>query len=182
MDVHEERRYRRWGSGSTELLNMAEGNGDMMDRPQLRRPATRGRSIHWILVTLYTIVFLTRSTNAAFIEFENCLETNILNDPSQLQFVPRYFHVVYDTAPGPNPLDIVIYGNVTGNGEIVNIVDNDGNETYTTLFTTLDVLSFTPYDHASQFCQNVTQGSCPLGPVYSVNGYVFAYAFPTTCL
>uniref|UniRef100_A0A093VKN4 Putative membrane protein n=1 Tax=Talaromyces marneffei PM1 TaxID=1077442 RepID=A0A093VKN4_TALMA len=42
--------------------------------------------------------------------------------------------------------------------------------TYTTLFTTLDVLTFTPYEHPTEFCQNVTQGTCPLGPVFNVNG------------
>ncbi|EED12673.1 integral membrane protein [Talaromyces stipitatus ATCC 10500] len=144
----------------------------------------------WFMILFCFLVFLTSSTNAAFIDFENCLESNILNDPGQLQFVPKYFHVVYDPAPGPNPLNITVYGNVTGSagepapapgsplwndntnnaGKIPNIVNNDGNQTYTTLFTTLDVLTFTPYENATEFCRNVTQGSCPLGPVFNVNG------------
>lgn len=144
-----------------------------------------------LMIFICVLAFLTNSASAAFLEFNNCLEPSILNDPTQLQFVPLFFEVIYDTSSGPNPLNITIYGNVTGAaqgqtappagssqwdnssdtaGKIVNIVDSDGNRTYTTLFTTLDLLSFTPYDQPSEFCQNVIQGSCPLGPVFDVNG------------
>jgi hypothetical protein len=182
MDVDGNRRHHRWNFWSPELFHRAEGSDGIMDRLQRRRLAIQDRSGSWLMIVLCMIVFLTSSTNAAFINFDNCLEASLLNDPNQLQFVPMFFSVVYDPTPGPNPLDIVIYGNVTGDGEIVNIVDNDGNETYTTLFTTLDVLTFRPYNHATEFCQNVTQGSCPLGPVYNVNGYDFGYTFLTQFL
>ena len=174
MDIDGNGRRRRWNCDLAELLNRVgvEGSDGKVARLIRRGFAKRKEIDTWLLTTLFLVLLFTRSTNAAYIDFENCLETNILNNPSQLQFVPSYFSVVYDPSPGPNPLDIVIYGNVTGNGEIVNIVDNNGNETYTTLFTTLDVLSFTPYDHATEFCRNLTQGSCPLGPVFNVNGYV----------
>lgn len=174
MDVDGNRRHRRRISGSLELVDRVEGNDEAMDRLQRRRLAIRNRSSPWLMIVFCMLVFLASSSNAAFIDFDNCLEANLLNDPSELQFVPKFFSVVYDPSPGPNPLEIVIYGNVTGDGEIVNIVNNDGNETYTTLFTTLDLLSFTPYNQPTEFCQNVTQGSCPLGPVFNVNGYAFS--------
>lgn len=173
MDVDGNRRHHRCSSGSPELLDMVEENDKKMERLQRRRLAIQNGSTSWLMIVLYMVAYFTSLSNAAFINFDNCLEASLLNDPSQLQFVPRFFSVVYDPTPGPNPIDIVIYGNVTGDGEIVNIVNSDGNETYTTLFTTLDVLTFTPYNHATEFCQNVTQGSCPLGPVFNVNGYAF---------
>lgn len=137
------------------------------------------------------ILFILSPTEAAFINFGNCLEQTIISNPSQLQFVPLFLSVEYDPLAGPNPLNITVYGNVTGtstgaaapppdspdwnnpnvtDGKIVNVVQS--NNHYTTLFTTLSVLSFTPYYNASQFCEAVTQGSCPLGPVFNVNGYV----------
>lgn len=173
MDVDGNRRHHRCTPGSPELLHRVEGNDKGVNTLQWRRLTFRNSSNSWLIIVFCVVAYLTSLANAAFINFDNCLEANLLNDPSELQFVPQFFSVVYDPSPGPNPIEIVIYGNVTGNGEIVNIVNNDGNETYTTLFTTLDVLNFTPYDHATQFCQNVTQGSCPLGPVVNVNGYVF---------
>jgi hypothetical protein len=139
------------------------------------------------------VLFILSSAEAAFINFDNCLENSIIANPSQLQFVPLFLSVKYDTAAGPNPLNITVYGNVTGtstgaaapppdspdwnnpnatDGKILNIVQS--NNHYTTLFTSLSMLSFTPIYNPSQFCQSVSQGSCPLGPVFNVNGYVLA--------
>lgn len=194
-------------ASSTPLSSPLGCHDDVMDRSgkhQLHRRRCKARGNQWttkhtvinsssslLMIFICVLAFLANSASAAFLEFNNCLEPGILNDPSQLQFVPLFFEVIYDTSPGPNPLNITIYGNVTGAaqgqtappagssqwdnssdtaGKIVNIVDDDGNLTYTTLFTTIDLLSFTPYDQASQFCQNVVQGSCPLGPVFDVNG------------
>lgn len=188
------------------LFDRSERNHNVVDRLwqgqyRLRRrkaamPTYRIRNnisnFSGFTILLCLLSFLTGCSNAAFINFDNCLEASILHDPSQLQFVPLFFSVVYDTAPGPNPLNITIYGNITGAtqgetapspgspqwsnssntaGKIVNIVDNNGNEKYTTLFTELDVLSFTPYEQPTEFCATVTQGSCPLGPVFDVNSY-----------
>lgn len=134
---------------------------------------------------------LLQPVHAALINFENCLDRETVDNPNALQFVPMFFGVHYDTSSGPNPLNITVYGNVTGtaNGEPAPSPDapswNDPNNTvgkiedvvlpsnhYTTLFASLRVLSFTPYSNPFQFCATVTQGECPLGPVFGVNGYV----------
>jgi hypothetical protein len=128
-------------------------------------------------------------TEAVFLNFDNCLESSILDDPSQLQFVPLFFSVVYDSGVGPNPLNITVYGNITGvasgdtepaagspewddpkstTGKIVDVCDNGGNRTFTTLFTTLDLLSYSPLDEPTEFCPTV-HGGCPLGPVFHAN-------------
>ncbi|CRG91568.1 putative membrane protein C1322,03 [Talaromyces islandicus] len=133
--------------------------------------------------------FLTSTAEAVFINFDNCLEDSILDDSSQLQFVPLFFSVVYDSSPGPNPLNITVYGNITGvasgdtepaagspewddpkstAGKIVDVINNDGNLTFTTLFTTLDLLSYSPYDEPTEFCPTV-HGGCPMSPVFNAN-------------
>lgn len=133
--------------------------------------------------------FMISTTEAAFINFDNCLEPAILADQSQLQFVPLFFSVAYDPSTGPNPLNITVYGNITGvasgdtepapgspewddpkstAGKIVDVINNDGSLTFTTLFTTLDLLSYSPYDEPTQFCPTVN-GGCPLAPVFHAN-------------
>ncbi|KAH8692350.1 integral membrane protein [Talaromyces proteolyticus] len=158
------------------------------------RPSRQRRRRHvssgYFTIFCLLFLFMTLTAEAAFINFDNCLESNIISNPNQLQFVPLYYSVLYDPSPGPNPLNITVYGNVTGvqsgdtapavgspdwenpdvtAGKIVPIVDNNGNYTYTTLFTTLNLLSYTAYENASQFCQGVTLGDCPLGPVFHKN-------------
>jgi ML-like domain len=147
----------------------------------------------WFTMLICLLAALLASpANAAFLNFDNCLQASTLSDPSSLQFVPLFFEAVYDPAPGPNPLNITIYGNITGAaqgqtapapgssqwdnssetaGKIVSVVDN----TYTTLFTTINLLTFTPDSGVGQFCETVVQGSCPLGPVFDVNAYEFDF-------
>lgn len=191
--------YKQQFPGSPGSFPQLKRNEDAMDEPRTGQFQSRRWNLitvthPWLVMLICLLAFITTPANAAFINFDNCLEPSILNDPTQLQFVPYFFSVVYDTSPGPNPLNITVYGNVTGAaqgqtapapgssqwanssdtaGKIVNITDDDGTETYTTLFTTIDVLSFTPYDQPTEFCPTVIQGTCPLGPVFNVNGYEF---------
>ncbi|KAL1964542.1 hypothetical protein VTN77DRAFT_6839 [Rasamsonia byssochlamydoides] len=138
---------------------------------------------------LFFLISIFSPADAAFINFDNCLEESIVqSNPQQLQFVPMFLSVHYDPSTGPNPLNITVYGNVTGlatdvpypppdspqwtnpNDTVGKITDvSVSNNRYSTLFTTLDVLTFTPYNNASRFCLSVIQGECPLGPVFYAN-------------
>ncbi|KAL2841694.1 hypothetical protein BJY01DRAFT_7743 [Aspergillus pseudoustus] len=143
--------------------------------------------IAWSLVILLT--FLS-STYAALLEFENCLATTILDsDPKQLQFVPLNVSVSFDLSDPLYPLGVTVYGNVTGtanrsanypspsdpqwtnsNSSFGKIEDLDvANNNLSTLISSIQVVSFTPYSEASRFCDSVTQGECPLGPVFYAN-------------
>lgn len=130
--------------------------------------------------------------DAALVPFKNCLDDSIVNsDPRRLQFVP--LHLSASVRPLPDShkrnLTITVFGNVTGlanpgpypppddpqwsdpHATVGKIVDVDeANAKFTTLFARLNLLSFTPYSRPpSAFCSSVTQGECPLGPVFNVN-------------
>lgn len=139
-------------------------------------------------VLLLILAAVIPRTEAAFINFTNCLSQAILNsdDPQQLQFVPLFFNAVFNETDPRHNLNITVYGNVTGQatigdypppndpswsdptnpfGKIVNATVN-----YTTMFATYDVLTYTAYDApATQFCPSVLNDSCPLGPLFFAN-------------
>ncbi|KAL2812161.1 hypothetical protein BJX63DRAFT_397159 [Aspergillus granulosus] len=155
-----------------------------------RRPRKQmffGNGIAWTLVML--LAFLS-STYAALLEFENCLATTIINsNPQQLQFVPLNVSVSFNLSDPLYPLDVIVYGNVTGTADrradypspsdpqwqdsnvtVGKIEDLDvANNNYSTLISSVQVVSFTPYSEASRFCDSVIQGGCPLGPVFYAN-------------
>ena len=166
------------------------------ESPPRRRRAHGGRGGHagleMVPVMLLLLITMASSVQAAFINFANCLDDSILqSNPLRLQFVPMFFSAKYDPSDDPFPLDITVYGNVAGLssstpkqaypgpndpgwanpnvtvGKIVNI-SMSANK-YSTLFINLDVLSFTPVNNITEFCPSVTQGTCPLGPVFNVN-------------
>ncbi|KAL2353425.1 hypothetical protein BJ546DRAFT_1027316 [Cryomyces antarcticus] len=132
-----------------------------------------------------------RSTEAAFINFGNCLAPNIINSsPLQLQFVPQFFNAKFNTTNPSHNLNITIYGNVSGQstvgpypgpndmswrdpnstfGKIVDI--SPSNNKYSTLFSKYQVLTYTPYNApASEFCQATVNRSCPLVPAFNASG------------
>ncbi|KAK2756117.1 hypothetical protein FQN54_005525 [Arachnomyces sp. PD_36] len=131
---------------------------------------------------------MATSAHAAFINFENCLPSSIVDsDPRILQFIPQHVWAAFDPDEGDN-LNITVYGNVSGTatdepypaprdprwsnpeetlGKIVDL--SVENNKYSTLLTKLNVLSFTPYEKPTRFCDSVIQGECPLAPVFYVN-------------
>lgn len=141
-----------------------------------------------LMVLLLTLV---SSARAALLNFENCLDASIVkSNPLQLQFVPLDVSVVFDLQEPLYTLNVTIYGNVSGtadrsssypspddlrwsnpNDTVGKITDlNTANNKYSTLLTDVDVVSFSPYNDASRFCDAVTQGGpCPLGPVFYAN-------------
>lgn len=193
------RRFLRQGStgvddGTDALMTARErqmgsdwGSGSGSHRRRRRKMRRTGLS------TLLLASTAVSSVNAAFVPFKNCLDDSIVHsDPLQLQFVPLLVSASIDPSSDSRSLDVTVYGNVSGLasqqpypppddpawedrnksiGKIVG-VDKDNNK-YSTLFAKLNVLSFTPYiADPAKFCDSVTQGDCPLGPVFNVNGYV----------
>ncbi|KAL4991818.1 hypothetical protein BDW68DRAFT_151390 [Aspergillus falconensis] len=160
-------------------------------RDTFRRRPRRNRSSGWGIGWITLVILAVQSSAiAASLEFENCLDASIVDSsPQQLQFVPLDVSVTLNMTNSLYPLDVIIYGNVTGtanrstdypapddpqwdnpNSTFGKIIDLDvDNNNYSTLIASIQVASFTPYSEASRFCDSVTQGECPLGPVFYKN-------------
>ncbi|KAI8624659.1 integral membrane protein [Xylariaceae sp. FL1651] len=117
---------------------------------------------------------------------------SIPRDKVQLQFVPLVADAVFEAHDQSYNLLVTVWGNVTGrvgNATLPNYGDpqwgnNESEATLpgkiqntieqgvpsfnaTTLHSTIDVLSYRPYSNDAYFCQNIINGSCPLGPVFN---------------
>jgi hypothetical protein len=127
---------------------------------------------------------------SVLLDFDNCLSKTILeSDPLQLQFVPTNVSVVFNLTNSLHPLNVTVYGNVSGtvsrtanypamdsadwtnpnwtDGKIVDL--SSTNFKYTTLLTAFNVLSFSPFNGPSRFLDSLTQGTLPMGPVFNYN-------------
>ncbi|KAK8153225.1 hypothetical protein BC567DRAFT_245212 [Phyllosticta citribraziliensis] len=143
-----------------------------------------------VLTLLLLLSFYTRAVNAAFIVFDNCLDPSIVNsNPKQLQFTPYFFNARFNTSAPNHNLNITIYGNVSGqatqgtlpsadntsywnnpNDTFGKIVDlSVSNNKLTTLFAKSQVLSYTPFDEASRFCEATFNTTCPIAPAFYMN-------------
>ncbi|PYI32866.1 hypothetical protein BP00DRAFT_144881 [Aspergillus indologenus CBS 114.80] len=156
-------------------------------RPRWRNNRSLLAGVSWIVLVL--LMSCVSPTFAALLNFDNCLNAAVIqSNPKQLQFVPLDVSVAFDLHDSLNPLNITVYGNVSGtaNGEtypspdspdwsnpndtVGKIVDYDAaSNKLSTLLSEINVLSWNPYNHASKFCDSVTQGDCPLGPVFYTN-------------
>ena len=143
-----------------------------------------------LIWSLVTILLCCKSSLAAFVNFQNCLDPSIINStPLRLQFVPLFVSATFNTSDPARHLNVTVYGNVSGiatqqsypppddpqwqspNGTVGKILDiSPTNDHFSTLFATLNVLSYTPYNApTSQFCNSVVQGECPIAPVFGGN-------------
>ncbi|KAL1297955.1 hypothetical protein AAFC00_006465 [Neodothiora populina] len=137
------------------------------------------------------LMLLLESATAVFINFDNCLDPNIIiSNPLQLQFIPLYVDARFDESAPNHNLNITVYGNVSGQAVVGNyppatdpswtnpndtfgkILDvSPSNNHFSTLFQDFNVLTYSAYDaNASQFCQSVVGGECPLAPSFSSLG------------
>lgn len=133
--------------------------------------------------------------SAVMIEFENCLSDATKNDvPLQLQIVPQFVDAVFDTTDPAHNLRMTVWINVNGtfNSMVPLPSPNDtaywnGNETdqggkildvplpdalaplRTTLFNKVNVLTYEPWSSSAGWCQQLKNGSCPLGPRFNIN-------------
>ncbi|KAI1107893.1 integral membrane protein [Jackrogersella minutella] len=131
------------------------------------------------------------------VAFDNCLQDNYIYsnqapEDVQLQWVPLHVDAVFDTVNPSHNLMVTVWGNVTGragsdpipawnssewddpmsalNGKIQNEPDPNApaaQRKVTTLHTKVDVLTYEPYSLNANFCDNLINGTCPLGPVFS---------------
>lgn len=144
----------------------------------------------WLWMLVVVVLLLVSPVRAVLLDFDNCLDESIVNSsPLQLQFVPLDVDVTFDLVDPLHPLNITVYGNVSGTADqsssypspddplwldptnsVGKIEDLDvDNNKYSTLLKSVEVVSFTPYSDAARFCDSVTQGDCPLGPVFYAN-------------
>ncbi|KIW40627.1 uncharacterized protein PV06_07808 [Exophiala oligosperma] len=142
-----------------------------------------------LTVPLFLLLWIS-VVEAAYVEFHNCLDKNIINSqPRLLQFDPLNVSAVFNTTSGRHHLNVTVYGNVTGKatdqpypapddpswknpndtfGKIPDV--SESNNKYTTLFTRFNLLSYTPWnDEPRRFCTAVTQDDCPLAPAFYAN-------------
>lgn len=186
----------RW-RGRSRRRKRSQSNSRSRDRWISREVGARARRrgiglacTYGSILTVVTLLLASMATSAraAFINFENCLgQPTTEADPLPLQFIPHHVWAVYDTEDNNN-LNITVYGNVSGTatkepypppddprwsdpeenlGKIEDL--SEDNNKYSTLLTKLNVLSFTPYQTPSRFCDSVVQGECPLAPVFFAN-------------
>ncbi|KAL4801985.1 hypothetical protein BDV18DRAFT_68956 [Aspergillus unguis] len=187
-----------WSSAASQQLRLEQSSGgrSIQQRRKWRdtfrrrpRRQTFGWGVGWAITAMVILGFLT-PVFGALLEFENCLDASIIDsNPAKLQFVPLDVGVTFNMTNSLYPLDIVVYGNVTGtadqsadypspedeqwddkNATTGKIVDLDvDNNQYSTLITSIRVASFTPYSEPSRFCDSLIQGDCPLGPQFQYN-------------
>lgn len=142
------------------------------------------------MVVVMLMAILVPPTSAVLLDFENCLGKSVIeSSPLQLQFIPLDVAVHFDLTNPLHNLNVTVYGNVSGtadrrssypaaddpqwsnpNETVGKILDLDStNNKYSTMLTAVNVVSFSPYNDASRFCDSVTQGGCPLTPVFNAN-------------
>lgn len=163
-------------------------------RKPMRRRSQMGSfsSAAYLILLIATIWILPAS--AVFIEFQNCLSESVLNNtPLQLQIVPYFVSATFNTTDANHALNVTVWGNVTGSTVtstrfvLPNATDSywTGNDTsnggkiedspragetgaeVTTLFNKVNVLTYEPWDDNLDFCKQVVNGSCPLGPSFN---------------
>lgn len=123
---------------------------------KLSAPATR-LVIAWLCFAL-----ILRPAASARIYFESCLDRGARG----LRFAPTYFDAVFDTKNDSHELNTTVFGNVLGGERIVNLTA--GTDNITTLVSKYRVLTYTPFEDNTNFCESVVNGKCPVEPVLNL--------------
>ena len=165
-------------------------------RPWSRASTKISSGVWVILVTLISTFWITPAS-AVFIEVQNCLgESYQGNTPYQLQFVPYFLWAVFNTTESTHNLAVQVWGDVKGSGPGASTTDHlpgsndtaywlsNSTDTYngkiadepdptslklTTLFNKVTVLTYEPYSDAVDFCNQLVNGTCPLGPTFNAS-------------
>jgi hypothetical protein len=162
------------------------------DHPTSRTRTFRGLPFAFTMALLLFASLLPRPASAAFIvAFDDCLPDSYRNyDPKPLQWVPLYVAASFDTEAPSHTLQVTVWGNVTGEstnvtlapwnstqwsnpnytaGKILDEPDpSSQNPKITTLHTKVDVLSYTPFNTNTNFCNtSLANATCPLGPIFN---------------
>lgn len=162
--------------------------------PSMVRSCRLMPSISQILQrALLAMLLPIRFSNAAFINFDNCLSPDIINsNPKPLQFVPLFVWATFNSSAGSYILNVTAYGNVAGIatvqpypsqtdpqwdnpndtvGKIPDVYGSGPGAVYTTFTTEFNVLDYTPYaPDAARFCNTSSVTPCPLAPVFNFSG------------
>jgi hypothetical protein len=140
------------------------------------------------------LALLAPAVGAVQVPFRDCLpETYRLRTPTPLQWTPLHAEAYYDTAGKSHNLQLTVWGNVSGAfnpsddlppagdpawsnpnatlGKIVRNPEPDRDRPMaTTLISSVNVLTYRPYRHASDFCEtSLDNAACPLGPVFDTS-------------
>jgi hypothetical protein len=147
----------------------------------------RDRLVYWFLGLVISL--FSSPATAVFISFQNCLSQAYQNNtPPALQFVPLYVDAVFNTTDPSHNLKVTVWGNVTGSQNTLPLpppndpawlnpsITNGKIENLTTPYTKLttlsnkvNVLTYEPWNENVDFCDRLVNGSCPLGPKFTVN-------------
>ncbi|CZT01513.1 hypothetical protein WAI453_006953 [Rhynchosporium graminicola] len=160
----------------------------------------RGRGFNTIMPILLILIasLWISPVSAVLVEFQNCLsDAAQKNLPMQLQFVPLFVDASFNTTDPNHPLEITVWGNITGStvGKAPRLILPGANDTeywsgnstinggkimdspfplanvpkLTTLSNKVNVLTYEPFSEDLQFCNVLINGSCPLGPRFDAN-------------
>ncbi|KAI1414825.1 integral membrane protein [Hypoxylon sp. FL1857] len=157
--------------------------------PATRNTANFSSPASFILGTLLACTWIC-TASALMVPFDNCLDSKYILS-NQLQWVPLHVDAVFDTENPAHNLRVTVWGNVTGragsdplpswdspewndptqvlNGKIQNEPDLSvppAQRKVTTLHSKVDVLTYQPFLSNTNFCDNLLNGTCPLGPVF----------------
>ncbi|QSZ31262.1 hypothetical protein DSL72_000825 [Monilinia vaccinii-corymbosi] len=169
-----------------------------------RAPKKTSSGVWGILMVLIS-TFWIAPVSAVFIEFSNCLgESYQGNEPYNLQFVPYFLWAVFNTTESTHNLAVQVWGDVKGsgpgsppippppindtaywksnssdtnNGKITDQPEPTANK-LTTLSNKVTVLTYEPYSGFVEFCNQLVNGSCPLGPSFNASRWD-PYTFPS---
>ncbi|KAL3424869.1 integral membrane protein [Phlyctema vagabunda] len=157
------------------------------------RKTPRGAMMSYV-VALMACLFIQPGA-AVFLDFQNCLSESYQHDtPLLLQFVPLFVDAVFNTTDPAHNLRVTVWGNVTGSlplvalpgsndteywnsntttaGKIVNVPDPEGANKLTTSYNKVNVLTYEPWSQTLEWCKQLVNGTCPLGPSFTANASI----------
>jgi hypothetical protein len=150
-------------------------------------------------LSILLIALFALPTSAVFVSFDNCLPDSVQEDALELQFVPLFVDAKFNTTDPNYPLQVTVWGNVTGSGTVEKNVLPPPNDPYwanasdaslggkiqnypptnqnpthkiTTLSLKADVLTYEAWSDAVDFCDSLVNATCALGPSFFANAFV----------
>lgn len=160
--------------------------------PSPRAPRTRQpRQIMGFTYTIVALILCWLVTPAAgvFVSFQNCLPVSYQNNlPRALQFVPLFVNASFDTKDPNHNLQVTVWGNVTGayttdplpapdspdwtSDNVTLGKIEDAIVKRTSISKKVTVLTYQAWKEVDGFCDEITNGSCPLAPSFNADPYV----------
>lgn len=158
------------------------------------KASTKISSGVWGIIIVLISTFWVAPVSAVFIEFSNCLEESYQgNYPYELQFVPYFLWAAFNTTESTHNLAVQVWGDVKGSGPAAvptippssndtaywqsnstdtnngKIVDEPTPGKLTTLSNKVTVLTYEPFNQFVDFCNQLVNATCPLGPAFNAS-------------